>query len=94
MAEEIRNEEVMNEDELEEVAGGYGSEIKDDKRKFYKLGLLDSKDASDKELVRAFKSFGVSVETYHGDWRSNEYKINGRRADREEVWDYIYSRKR
>ena len=94
MAEEIRNEEIMSEDELEGVAGGYGWEIKDDKKRFYHMGLLDSKDASDKELVRVFKAFGVKVETYHGDWTANEYKINGHRANRSEVWNYIYSRRR
>ena len=93
MAEEIRNEEVLNEDELEEVAGGYGDQIKADKRKFYQMGILDSPDASDKEMVRAFRSFGVKVDFYHGDWTGNEYTFNGKTTkDRNKVWNYIYSR--
>jgi len=93
MAEEkITNEEKLSDEELNEVAGGTGYEIRDDKKRFQRLGIRITSGAHDEaQLKDAFARFGVSVETYHGDWTYNEYRIGGRRVSRGTAWQYIYS---
>lgn len=89
------NEEVLNEEELDGVAGGYGWEIKDDKARFAALGIRITSGKNDEEqLKNAFARFGITVETYHGDWTKNEYRIKGKEITREQAWERIYSRVR
>ena len=83
----------MNDEQLEKAAGGYGSEIREDKERFQKLGIKITSSKNDEEqLKNAFKKFGVKVETYHGDFTSNEYSIKGKSVTREEAWQHIYRR--
>jgi len=97
MAEEkITNEEILSEEELEGVAGGYGWEIREDKERFKRLGIRINSSARDEaQLKGAFDRFGIKVETYHGDWTKNEYydKLNHRTINRDEAWQLVYDRK-
>ena len=87
------NEEVMNDEELDGVAGGYGWEIKDDKARFARLGInITSSKHDEAQLKNAFARFGITVETYHGDWTKNEYSVHGKEISREKAWERIYSR--
>lgn len=91
--EKIKKDEVMNDEELEEVAGGYGWEIKDDKKRFAQLGIyITSSENDERQLKGAFASFGIKVQTYHGYLSENEYSRNGKSISREQAWNYIYSR--
>ena len=92
MAEEkILDNEILNDNELEEVAGGYGSEIKDDKARFAQLGInITSSKNDERQLKKAFAKFGITVETYHGSITPNEYSRNGHSISREQAWNYIY----
>jgi len=93
--EKITNEEVLNDEELNEVAGGTGDEIRDDKQRFKRLGIRITSGAHDEaQLKDAFARFGVQVETYHGYFRDNDYKINGRSVSRDKAWNYIYNQVR
>ena len=98
MAEEkILKDEVLSDSELEEVAGGYGKEIRDDKKRFARLGIEITSDAHDEaQLKGVFDRFGIKVETYHSDFRKNEYydKLNKRTIDRDEAWALVYDRKK
>ena len=89
--EKIMNEEILNDDELEQVAGGNGAEIREDKKRFEKLGIRITSGAHDEaQLKDAFARFGVQVETYHGDWRKNDYWIGGESVDRDKAWEHVY----
>ena len=95
--EKIINEEVLSEDELDEVAGGYGKEIKDDKKRFEKLGIKITSDAHDEaQLKGVFDRFGIKVETYHGSLTPNSYydKLNDKTVNRDEAWKLVYDRKK
>ena len=95
--EKIISEEVLSEDELNEVAGGYGKEIQNDKERFEKLGIRITSDAHDEaQLKGVFDRFGIKVETYHGGLTPNYYydKLNHKTVKREEAWDLVYDRKR
>jgi len=90
--EKILKEETLSEEELNEVAGGTGDEIRDDKQRFKRLGIRITSSAHDEaQLKDAFARFGVQVETYHGYFRDNDYKINGRSVSRDKAWQYVYS---
>ena len=97
MAEEkIKSEEVLTEDELEGVAGGYGKEIRDDKARFADMGIKITSGANDEaQLKGVFDRFGIKVETYHGDWSKNTYydKLNKKSVERDEAWQLVYDRK-
>lgn len=89
--EKIINDNVMSNDELEEVAGGYGSEIKDDKARFAQLGInITSSKNDERQLKQAFARFGIKMETYHGSITPNAYSRNGHSISREQAWNYIY----
>lgn len=90
--EKILKEEIISEEQLEEVAGGYGQEIKDDKLRFAKLRYLRDENASDGELINVFNQFGYNVEIHHGYFTENKYWLNGRQMNRNEVWNEIYHR--
>jgi len=90
--EKILKDEILNDNELDEVAGGTGSEIRDDKKRFERLGIRITSGAHDEaQLKDAFARFGVSVETYHGDWTNNKYRIDGHSVSRDKAWQYVYS---
>ena len=97
MAEEkIKSEEVLNEEELEGVAGGYGYEIRNDKARFADMGIKITSGANDEaQLKGVFDRFGIKVETYHGDWSKNTYydKLNKKSVERDEAWQLVYDRK-
>lgn len=92
MAEEkIFKDEIIDDAELEDVAGGYGWEINDDKERFAQLGIyITSSKNDERQLKKAFASFGIKVETYHGNITENEYSRNGHKITREQAWNYIY----
>ncbi|MBR6014414.1 MAG: hypothetical protein IK062_11660 [Selenomonadaceae bacterium] len=87
--EKILKEEILSEEELENVAGGYGNEIKEDKRFFAERGYLRSADVSDDELKNVFSQFGIGVELHHGYMTANKYYIQGGTYNHNQVWEYI-----
>ena len=93
--EKVLESEKLNEEQLEEVAGGYGSEIKEDKKFFYNLGILRSPDASDDELKNAFAMYGVEAKIHHGYMTANKYVLSdGTKLDHKQIWSYIMSHTR
>lgn len=89
--EKMLKNSVLSDEQLDDVVGGYSAEIADDKARFFQSGHLDSENASDADLARVFKEFGVKVELYQGGLLENMYSINGEPKTREEVWEYINS---
>ena len=57
-----------------------------------KVKVTDSTSSKNDEaqLKDAFARFGVQMETYHGDWRKNEYWIGGKSVDRDKAWEHVY----
>ena len=95
MAEEkILDSEKIEDEQLENVAGGSAFETDSDLQRFQRLGII-SKDTRtpSQDLYEAFKSFGIGVNKY--DVRGNEYfnvNIDRKFKTREDAWDYIYER--
>ena len=77
----IINKEMLNEDELEEVAGGTTAEIRDDANRLRALGLLPQNRAvSQADINDAFwklgQRYGVSLGYNPDDDRANRYYLN------------------
>ena len=94
MAEEIKKDGALNEEQLDQVAGGYADETTDDIMRFKALRILpdyiDSKDVTGRNeqlLKDTFRRYGVEADTKLAS--NNTYRINGRTAYAREVWDHI-----
>ena len=95
MAEEkILDSEKLEEDQLENVAGGAAWETDDDLHRFQKLGIISKNtDTPAKDLYDAFKRLGMGVNK--NDIRGNEYfnlNIDRKFKTRADAWDYICER--
>ena len=91
---------AMNDEELDQVAGGTHKELKADAKEFESFGKLfpacshptgngNMRMYDRRALVRIFANFGVKV-NYDFD-RSNEYFIGGNKVTREEAWNHVNS---
>ena len=91
---------AMNDEELNQVAGGTFEEGKQDalelERVFgcnvrfsYRTGIGDMRIYDHNAVKKAFAKFGVKV-NYDSD-KSNEYFIGGNKVTREEAWNHINS---
>ncbi len=90
MAEEkILDSEKLEDEQLEQVAGGNQWQMEDDIKSFKSLGVLsDGVDKHDKDAIKkAFAAYGIEAEP-HGGWlgADNEYFLGGRKISREEAW--------
>ena len=85
MNEEIKkdnlNEEILDDDTLEQVAGGSQAEIDSDLAAYAKMIGKNSKDVNMTKLMKAFAKGGVSV-TFNGDRDENIYEVDGSRVSR------------
>ena len=91
---------AMNEEELDQVAGGTFGEIKDDAHKLqaafghtvrfaHRTGIGKMEYIDEAALRDGFKRFGVQVN--FDDNKPNEYFIDGNKVTREEAWNHINS---
>ncbi len=95
--EEIKADEVISDEELEGVAGGYAWEIRDDANRLRNLGYLPkNRDVSRNEVNDAMfklgQDLGFELGTDLKDPRKNSYYINRENTSRDKVWDKIYSK--
>ena len=84
--------EILDDEQLEGVAGGTNSEINSDFEKLAKFGFITKKQAEDHDygaMNSALKNIGISIETHGGIFKSNKYRLNGEKIDRDDAWSYI-----
>lgn len=92
MAEEkIINDEIIEDEELEGVAGGASWEIQDDANRLRALGVLGYGRVDKQQVNDAFTGLGLGIGTdlKKGDAK-NSYYINHKKVSREKLWNYIY----
>ena len=82
--------EILNDSELEQIAGGNGWETRQDAAALRSMGRLSSRNANKSQVNDAFWNLGLGIgtELHNGD-KSNRYYINHRKVSREELWHYI-----
>ena len=100
MAEEIKKEEIMSEEELDEVAGGSTWEIHDSANRLRNLGIQLPAGASAKDVNDAMWHLGQKIimdgkpvdlgSNLKDNNESNSYYINHRKVNHQQVWDFIY----
>ena len=98
MAEEkILDSEKLDEEQLENVAGGTQWQMEKDIQEFKDLGVLSpGVDKHDKDAIRkAFEAYGIRAEP-HGSWfgEGNKYFIGSRSISRDEAWDEVRAQAR
>ena len=105
MKKEILKDEVLNEEQLDQVAGGTFAESYSDAQSFEKLGVKIFKNDIGVPLLdpegfvnlrAAFEKYGVTIKDDGSIWgdltgksKANEYFINGKKVSREEAWKHI-----
>ena len=96
--EKILKDEIMDEEQLDEVAGGSTSEIKDDRKRLIKLGYYENKPhqkyevgiANALEKLSNATGYGFKfASTSHTGNQSNVYSFNGREISRDKFWALI-----
>lgn len=92
MAEEkIINDEIIEDEELEGVAGGASWEIQDDANRLRALGVLGYGRVDKQQVNDAFTGLGLGIGTDLKLGREkNSYYINHKKVSREKLWNYIY----
>ena len=82
--------EKLDMETLEEVAGGTDRQMELDLQHFQDLGVLSQKvNYYDKRAIRdAFKAFGITVES-NDNYIENRYKYRGRNISRKEAWTIV-----
>ena len=78
MAEEIKKDEILSEDQLEEVAGGTAAQTAQALQNFKDMQVIPaSSSLSDADLLgRAFKLYGITVKTHNDPRHNNEYIVD------------------
>ena len=89
--EKIINEEVMNEDELDGVAGGTRDELRNDAERLRALGVLPQGGSTMKEIRSAFGKLGLGITCSLDKEDKNWYHVKDRSLNHEQIWNYIYS---
>ncbi len=96
--EKILKDEILEEEELEEVAGGTTSEIKDDRKRLIKLGYYESKPHQKYEVGIANALEKLSNATGYGfkfastsntGNQENVYSFNGKEISRDKFWALV-----
>ena len=95
--EEIKADEVISDEELEGVAGGYAWEIRDDADRLRNLGYLPqnrnvSRNEVNDAMFKLGQDLGFELGTDLKDNSKNRYYINREKTSRDKVWEKIYSR--
>lgn len=95
----ILDSELLNDEQLDEVAGGTYLESSSDAMKFQKLGIdLGIKDVmgiavmGHDEFVKlrdTFQKYGVTIKDHGGFVNDNEYFIGGNKVSRDDAWKHI-----
>lgn len=93
----IAENEVLNNEQLENVAGGYGSEIENDIERLIAVSELPE-GTSTNALINGglakhilWDRFRIDVNTSFAD--SNQYSYEGRPISRREAWGIICAKK-
>lgn len=73
MTDEIRKDELLTEEQLNEVSGGTNREDRIDRRFFFHLGYRDAREAGSSAIENMFLAEGIKYDD-GGDY-SNTYKI-------------------
>ena len=92
MAEEkILDSEKLDEEQLDNVAGGTMWQMEDDINRFKSLGVLSPSVAKhDKDAIeKAFAAYGIKAEAHGGIWSDNQYYFNGKQISRNEAWEKV-----
>jgi len=88
--------EKLNDDDLEQVAGGTLEEVDEDVKRFKKLNIsifgeellgTTSKDVFYGSLIMEFKKHGVKY--VHSFSNPNQYYIDGKKVTQAEAWKHI-----
>jgi hypothetical protein len=96
--EKILAEEIMDEDELEEVAGGTTAETKDDRRRLLAMGYYEIKPHQNYAvgIANALEKLGKDTgydfkftSSSHMGTESNSYQFNGKEVTREKFWKLV-----
>ena len=89
--EKILENEKLDEEQLEQVAGGLKDETHTDKAIMFNKGFLRSPQANDDELKMAFYvRYGIIANVHGGNITKNKYTLpDGRTVDHGQVWAYI-----
>ena len=95
--EKIFKDEIMDDAELDAVAGGTLKETFDDREKLSKLGIYDFNvaDGFSKTVQNGFAKFGneyglkIDVNVNLKANEANKYSINGKEIGRDELWSII-----
>ena len=95
--EKILKDEVMDDEQLDGVAGGTLKETLDDREMLKKIGVYDfnSKDGFTKSVQNAFAKFGndygikISVEVGLNAETANKYSVNGKAISRDELYSLM-----
>ena len=102
MADEKKiTDEILNDEELEQVAGGNYFESMSDAQKFENLGIkISEKNIGGMPILmhdefvklrETFKIYGVEIKDHGGLINDNEYFINGNQVSRDDAWKHIES---
>ena len=94
----IREDEILSDDELDNVAGGHWAQTADDIVRAGKLGLIDINPGDTYavadfyhtnlgELTNVFAKFGI--EFTHRVYEENSYVHNGQQISTYEAWSII-----
>ena len=87
----IKANEILEDSELEEVAGGNGWETQRDADALRAIGCLTHRRVDKDQINDAFYDLGLGIGTeLHNGEAPNKYFIDNRRVTREELWDYIH----
>ena len=93
MAEEkILEEEVLDEEDLEQVAGGYSDEIRKDANKLRDLGFLHgraTKEEIQEALGKISRQTGVKFGFELNENDENHYHINHKHVGRDRFWKEV-----
>lgn len=98
MAKEILKDEILNDEELDKVAGGTYIESASDALRFKKLGIEIAPEIAGvpvlthNEFVKlreTFNQYGVTIKDHGGLVNENEYFIGGKKVSRDEAWKHI-----
>ena len=93
--EEIKDEEVLSDEELESVAGGNKDELKEDAARLRALGYLpQNRDVSMKDINDALWDLGQKIGYDIGSdlsaKKDNKHYIDGDKVKHDELWRFIY----
>lgn len=96
--EKFLQDEALNDEQLDQVAGGDWNEMFDDARRFKKMGIkIQGSDAGPMgsefficSLEVAFEKFGVTCVASVKD--GNRYYINGKQVSQDQAWEQVYSK--